>query len=115
MRVRTGQVFDFVGVDYTCPVLIKHGPVRNPHFTKGYVAVFVCLATKAVHLELVSDLMTSAFIATRRRFLGQQGLPLTTWSDHGTNFIRAEKEIYKLLQQDEESVWVVHGFVPPIR
>ena len=109
-RVRTGQVFDCVGVDYAGPVLIKYGPVRKPRFTKGYVAVFVCLATKAVHLELVSDLTTSAFIATLRRFIGRRGIPSTIWSDHGTNFVGAEKEIYKLLQQDEESARVIHGF-----
>ena len=50
-RVKSGQVFDCVGVDYAGPVLIKYGPVRKPRFVKGYVAVFVCLATKAVHLE----------------------------------------------------------------
>ena len=40
-----------------------------PRFIKGYVAVFVCLATKTVHLELVSNPTTSAFIATLRRFI----------------------------------------------
>ena len=76
-RVRGGQVFDCVGVDYAGPILIKYGPIRKPRFTKGYVAVFVCLATKAVHLELVSDLTASAFIANLRRFIGRRGIPST--------------------------------------
>ena len=64
-RVKLGQVFDCVGADYAGPILIKYKPVRKPRFVKGYVAVFVCLATKAVHLKLhvVSDLTTSAFVA----------------------------------------------------
>ena len=109
-RLKSGQVFDCVGVDYAGPVSIKYGPVRKPRFIKGYVAVFVCLATKAVHLELVSDLTTSAFIATLRRFIGQRGIPLTIWSDHGTNFVGAEKEIYRLLRQDKDSVQVIREF-----
>ena len=108
-RVRPGQVFDCVGIDYAGPVLVKYGPVRKPRFTKGYVAVFVCLATKAVHLELVSDLTTSALIATLRRFVGRRGIPSTLWSDHGTNFVGAERELQNLLR-DEDTARVVQGY-----
>ena len=72
--------------------------------------MFACLATKAVHLELVADLTTSAFIATLRRFKGRRGIPSTIWSDRGTNFVGAEREIYRLLRQDEDSARVVRGF-----
>ena len=108
-RVKPGQVFDCVGVDYPGPILVKYGPIRKPCYTKGYIAVFVCLATKAVHLELVSDLTTSAFISTLRRFIGRRGIPSTLWSDHGTNFVGAEKAIYDLLQ-NKETAAVVQGF-----
>ena len=57
-------MFKCVGVDYAGTILIKYGQIRKPRFTKGYVAVFVCLATEAVHLDLVSNLTASAFIAT---------------------------------------------------
>ena len=42
---------------------------------KAYVAVFVCFATKAVHLELVLELTTVAFIATLHKFIGLRGIP----------------------------------------
>ena len=103
-------MFDCVGVDYPSPVLIKYLPVRKPRFMKGYVAVFLCLATKAVNLELVPDLTTSAFIATLWRFILRRGIPSTIWSDRGRNFVGAESEIYRLLRQDEDSARVVHGF-----
>ena len=48
--------FSHVGVDYAGPVKLKAACVRGVKITKGYIAVFVCLSTKAVHLEVASDL-----------------------------------------------------------
>ena len=62
-RLDTGPVFDRVGIDYAGPVLIKSSPICRPIITKAYVCVFVSFTTKAVHLELVSDLITAALIA----------------------------------------------------
>ena len=56
---------------------------------KAYVCVFVSLSVKAVHLELVSDLTSEAFIATLRRFISRRGKPSLIWSDNGTNFVNA--------------------------
>lgn len=61
---------------------------------------------KAVHIELVSDLTTEAFIATLRRFIARRGLPSLLWSDHGTNFVGAKSELselYQFLQQQTPS------------
>lgn len=54
--LKPGATFERVGIDCVRPMLIKSGPVRRPVTTKAYVAVFVCFATKAVHLKLVTDL-----------------------------------------------------------
>ena len=53
---------------------------------KSNVAFFVCLATKAVHLEVVGDLTTASFIAALRRFAGRRGVPAELWSDKATTF-----------------------------
>ena len=87
-----------MGVDYAGPLLITSSPIRKPVLKKAYVTVFVCFATKAVHLELVSELTTAAFIATLRRFIGRKGIPSKIWSDHGTNFVAGEWEIKELLR-----------------
>ena len=87
-----------VGVDYTGPVTIKSGYVRKPTFVKAYVCVFVSLSTKAVHLELVSDLTSEAFIATLRRFIACRGKPSCIWSDNGTNFVGAAREPKELFE-----------------
>ena len=57
---------------------------------------FACLFVKAVHLELVSDLTTEAFIAALRRFISRRGYPSLIWSDHGTNFVGANRELKEL-------------------
>ena len=49
--------------------------------------VFVCLVTRAVHLEVVLDLTTDAFIAVLRRFVARRGTPAVIRSDNETNFV----------------------------
>ena len=100
-RITPGPVFDKVGVDYAGPVFIKYGHVRKPTIVKSYICVFVSLTVKAVHIELVSDLSTEAFLACLRRFISRRGCPSLLWSDHGTNFIgaaREMKDLFKLLK-----------------
>ena len=97
-RLTPGPVFDKVGVDYAGPLLIKYGHIRKPTIVKSYVCVFVSLTVKAVHLELVSDLTTDAFIACLWRFISRRGIPSLIWSDHGSNFVGAAREIKDLYE-----------------
>ncbi len=71
---------------------------RKPVIVKSYVCVFVSLSVRAVHLELVSDLSTDAFIACLRRFISRRGKPSLLCSDHGTNFVGAASEIKELVK-----------------
>ncbi|XP_055522807.1 uncharacterized protein LOC129716987 [Wyeomyia smithii] len=60
--------FAVTGVDYAGPFWTKQGS-RRPAIVKSYVAVYVCMTTKAVHLEAVSDLSTDAFLGSLRRLI----------------------------------------------
>ncbi len=62
------------------------------------MAVIVCFATKAIHLELVSDLTTETFLAAMTRFISRRGLPIDMWSDNGTTFIGAKARIKALFE-----------------
>ncbi|XP_072934945.1 uncharacterized protein [Epargyreus clarus] len=53
------------------------------------------MATKAVHLELVSDLSSSAFLAALRRMASRRGAPRHIHSDNGTNFVGASRTLQK--------------------
>ena len=64
-RLSPGLVFDKVGVDYTWPILVKSGPICRPLITKVYMCVFISFTVNAIclHVEVVSELTTAAFIA----------------------------------------------------
>nr|XP_049697167.1 uncharacterized protein LOC126054700 [Helicoverpa armigera] len=81
-RCNIAKPFEHTGVDFTGHVLIKANKGRGIKTTKGYVVVFVCMATKLVHLDLVSDLTSSAFLAALRRMAGRKGSPKHLYSDN---------------------------------
>ena len=68
-RSRPAPTFSQVGVDFAGPISLKLGHTRKPVIVKAYIGLFVCLVTKAVHIELVSDLSTDDFLAAFRRFV----------------------------------------------
>ena len=61
-------------VNYVGPFEIKSGNTRRKTTTKCYVALFICMATKVIHLELVSNLTAEAFIAALKRFIARRVL-----------------------------------------
>lgn len=93
-RVNISYPFSHTGLDYAGPIsiLLRRHPGR-PTYTKGYICVLVCLATKAIHLELVGDMSATSFIAAFDRFTARRGLPSDIYSDNGTNFVKAASDI----------------------
>ncbi|XP_074099941.1 uncharacterized protein LOC141528018 [Cotesia typhae] len=72
-RVSLARPFLRVGIDYCGPLYMKEKRYRNRQKLKVYVAVYICISTKAVHLELVTDLTTEAFMASLKRFFSRSG------------------------------------------
>ncbi|GFW62137.1 integrase catalytic domain-containing protein [Trichonephila clavipes] len=60
--------------------------------------IFVCLATKAIHLEAVTDLTTEAFIAALKRLCARRGHISTLMSDNATNFKGAGAELNRFVK-----------------
>jgi len=61
-RVTVSRPFSRCGVDYTGPLLIHEGKHRNARSHKAYILLFVCFATKVIHLELVSTLSPKLYL-----------------------------------------------------
>lgn len=97
-----GQEFDQVLQDLYgsvgVPFNIRMSKGRGNKTYKGYISLFVCLSTKAIHLELVSDLTAEAFIAALKRFVSRRGISAEIYSDNGTNFDGANKKLCLDLQ-----------------
>ncbi|XP_076247811.1 uncharacterized protein LOC143187485 [Calliopsis andreniformis] len=92
-RCRPSRAFDNCGVDYAGPYRVRDSAGRGKIAHKAYIAVFVCYATRAVHIELVHDYTTSAFLAALDRFVARRGIPSCIFSDNGTNFVGADREL----------------------
>nr|XP_037877020.1 uncharacterized protein LOC119630728 [Bombyx mori] len=93
VRVRPARPFLKTAVDFAGPFYVRANKVRNAKIIKCYVSVFVCMSVKAIHLDLVSELSTEAFIAALRRFTSRRGLCTDIYSDCGKNFVG----IYELI------------------
>jgi len=92
-RVTPSRPFLNTGVDYAGPVQLRTTRGRGHRAYKAFISVFVCLSTRAVHLEAVSDYTAEAFLAALRRFTSRRGLCRTLWSDCGTNFVGADAKL----------------------
>lgn len=85
-RVHISRPFQNTGIDLGGPFFIKASKLRKAPLIKCYIALFVCMASKAVHMEVVTGLSTEAFILTLKRFIARRGNPTCIYSDNGTNF-----------------------------
>jgi hypothetical protein len=81
--------FFAVGIDYFGPFEIK----RGRSVVKRWCCLFSCLKTRATHLEVVHSMDTSSFVNALRRFIARRGNVQEIWSDNGTNFKGAEREL----------------------
>ena len=108
-RVTLSRPFAQTGLDYAGSFQLKAAKRRGVLTTKGYLAVFVCLATKAVHLEVVGDLSTATFLAALRRFISRRGSPAEIWSDNATTFHGADAELRSMLREAEVDWRLVTG------
>ncbi|XP_076301466.1 uncharacterized protein LOC143219348 [Lasioglossum baleicum] len=101
-RITPCRPFFRSGVDYAGPIHLRSGRGRGQLTVKGYIAVFICLVTKAVHLEAVSDGSTETFLAALRRFISRRGRCLELYSDCGRNFVGANHELRSLLRESTQ-------------
>ncbi|GFW72627.1 uncharacterized protein TNCV_3798551 [Trichonephila clavipes] len=122
-RITPEKVFNSTGIDLCGPFFIKNKYQRKGPEIKVYVCIFICLVTKAIHLEIISDLTSQALIAALKRFISRRGKCHKIFSDNGTNMIGANREIKassNLVRDREESLFaffaeegIEWSFIPP--
>ncbi|XP_073955668.1 uncharacterized protein [Choristoneura fumiferana] len=124
VRVKPAKPFLFTGVDFAGPINVRMSKGRGAKSNKAYISLFVCMVTRAFHIELVSNLTSQAFLAGLKRFVARRGRCAEIWSDHGTNFVGAKKDLIIMWRRctsglpDEfiaqlEDLHIKWKFIPP--
>ena len=89
-RVTPGRpAFTCVGLDFAGPFITQSGRKTN----KRYLCLFTCMASRAVHLEIAFALDSDSFLQCFLRFCSRRITPEHVFSDNGSNFVGAEREL----------------------
>ena len=113
--------FTYCGVDMFGPFEIKER--RNTLKRNG--ALFTCLTSRAIHIEMTKSMDTDSFILALRRFIARRGNIRSIRCDNGSNFIGAEKELEKCMNEmdnkrigdfllEKRADWIVRKKNPPM-
>jgi hypothetical protein len=97
-RVTPCRSFTTNGLDHAGRFQFRTIKDRDDRSYKAFVVFFVCFVTRVLHLKLVSDLMTSPFIAAFRRFISRRGLCRHLYSDNFTTFKGANCELRSMFK-----------------
>ena len=119
-RLTPGTPFEITGVDLAGPYLITDRKGRGCKISKCYMCLFVCFTTKALHLEVVSNLSTEAFLMSLRRFISRRSKPTLLCCDNATNFLGASNELNKFILVNKDEIVkfcseesMKFSFIPP--
>lgn len=98
-RLSADQAFEFISLDYAGPIYYKQfkDDGQSIVMKKCYIALFCCFVTRCVHLELILDASTEEFLNALRLLIARRGRPARIHSDNQTAFVKADKELKKLL------------------
>ncbi|XP_055605754.1 uncharacterized protein LOC129753928 [Uranotaenia lowii] len=88
--------FSSVGIDHLGPLEVTVGRRKE----KRWVAVFTCLAVRAVHMEIIYSLSTQSCLMAIRRFISKRGTPEEIFSDNGTNFLGSWNQMLKVIDYE---------------
>ena len=111
LRLTPAPPFSTCGIDYAGPFFLKKGHTRRPVIVKSYMAVFICFATKAVHLEPVSDATARTFLECLKRFVSRRGCPAHIYSDNEGNFIGARRELQEMYTMIEHQTTTISTYL----
>ncbi|XP_067943119.1 uncharacterized protein [Watersipora subatra] len=93
-RTEATPPFSYVGCDIFGPYVIK----EKRKELKKYGTIFVCMASKAIHIKVVDDMTTDAFLNALRCLIAIRGPIRQLHTDNGSNFIGAANELRKEMQ-----------------
>ena len=100
-RLEEQFVFTNTGVDFCGPLFVKAGTNEKGHMNKVHIALFTCCSSRAIHVDLVPDLTTEAFLRCFKRFTCRRGIPRLIVSDNAKTFKSSAKKLCALFELPE--------------
>ena len=91
--------FTQCGKDKFRPIVVKQRRIEVNH----YGATFTCMASSVINIEVVFNLDTDSFILALRRLITRRGNVRSIYSDNGSNFIDAERELKKVYSEMDDN------------
>ena len=112
-RTKLLSPFQITGVDYSGALQVK----SEGKIVKAYIVLFTCPVTRAIHLEMVTNLSCESFLNAFRRFCGRRSFPQVMLSDNATTFVAASsslKEIaeHQIIQNHLKTIKCEWRFIP---
>ncbi|CDW57723.1 Peptidase A17 and DUF1759 and DUF1758 domain cont aining protein [Trichuris trichiura] len=95
-RVKVAFALENTGLDFAGPIYVR----RRRTCEKAYICLFTCMTTRAIHLELVTDMTAARFVLALRRFFARRGRPAIIQSDNFKTFKSASRELQQLFSED---------------
>jgi len=99
-------VFYNTGVDLLGPFNV---PVKRS-MEKRWVTLFTCLDTRALHLEVTTDLSAPSFLNAFTCFSSLRGRPHFIYSDNGTNLVAGDRKLREGLVRVMEDPGIIQEF-----
>jgi len=92
------KAFNATGIDFAGPLFYRNLCKSNckTDSLKCYILLLTCATSRAIHLELVSDMSTQSFIRAFRRFVALRGTPSLITHDNAKTFKATDVKTYML-------------------
>lgn len=97
-RLTPQRAFTHISIDYCGPFEVKRFNGRCRTLIKVHVLVIICMATRAIHLEVVEGQTTEAFVSSFQDFIARRGSCLTITSDNAKTFVGAKRKFDELAE-----------------
>jgi hypothetical protein len=98
-RITKDHPFTYTGLDFSGPLYVKQ--VNALAMEKVYMVIYTCAMSRAVHLDVVTDMTAEAFIRSFWRFTSRRGIPQEVKSDNEKTFKAASKQLEALFEIPE--------------
>ena len=108
-NVTPSPPFYHIAIDAFGPIPVKHQLGRRSRKTeegeykkggKSWGILFICRATRGIHLEVALDASAEEFLRCSRNFVSTRGLPRSVLSDNQTSFTKGAEICVKLTSRD---------------